>query len=74
MNEAIYARRDDLYNVIEFEAVSENQTRITSWGLGYRQDPEWMEMLNFFIAGNTWSFQQLQRAVAGEQVWPECAE
>lgn len=74
MNDAIYEQRDHLYNVIQFEPLSEDQTRITSWGLGYRQDQEWETMLGFFIAGNEWSYQQLQKAVRGEQVWPPCAD
>jgi uncharacterized protein YndB with AHSA1/START domain len=72
MHDAIMAREDDLYNIIEFEAVTPERTRITSWGLGYRQDEDWQAMLGFFIAGNEWSYQQLQKAVAGEEIWPAC--
>ncbi|MEL1250895.1 SRPBCC family protein [Aurantiacibacter gilvus] len=74
MNETIYARRDNLYSVIEFEAVSPDQTRLTMWGLGYGIGPEWETILGFFTAGNEWTFAQLQRAVAGEQVYPGCDE
>jgi len=74
MTEAIYERRDELYNVIQFEAVTHDRTRITSWGLGYRQDPEWQAMLGFFIAGNEWSYSQLQKAIRGEEVWPPCED
>ena len=74
MTDAIFARQDDLYNVIQFEAIAPDRTRIVSWGLGYRQDPEWQAMLGFFIAGNEWSYSQLQRAIDGEQVWPPCNE
>lgn len=74
MNEAILDREDDLFNVIEFEAISPSATLITSWGLGYRDDPEWEAMLGFFTAGNEWSYAQLHRAVRGEEVWPPCSE
>lgn len=74
MNEAIFARRDNLYSVIEFEAVSQGRTRITIWGLGYGTGPEWETMLGFFIAGNEWTLAQLQKAVAGEQAFAPCAD
>mgnify|MGYP000176853787 CR=1 FL=1 len=73
MNETIYARRDSLYSVIEFEEVSESRTRITIWGLGYGDGLEWQTMLGFFTAGNEWTFGQLRKAVAGEQAYPPCA-
>lgn len=73
MNETIYARRDNLYSVIEFEVVGEGQTRVTIWGLGYGEGPEWETMLGFFIAGNEWTLGQLQKAVAGQQAFAPCA-
>lgn len=73
MNETIYARRDNLYSVIEFEVVGEGQTRVTIWGLGYGEGPEWETMLGFFIAGNEWTLGQLQKAVAGERAFAPCA-
>lgn len=72
MTDAIFERQDDLYNIIQFEAISPDRTRIISWGLGYRQDPEWQAMLGFFVAGNEWSYSQLLKAIRGERVWPPC--
>ncbi len=74
MNETIYARREHLYSVIEFDEVAPGQTRLTIWGLGYGTGPEWETMLDFFTVGNEWTFAQLQRAIAGEQVYPGCDE
>lgn len=74
MNEAIYARRHRLYSVIEFAAVDASHTRITIWGLGYGEGEEWETMLAFFTTGNEWTFGQLEKAVAGEQVYPACGE
>ncbi|WP_165853463.1 SRPBCC family protein [Aurantiacibacter aquimixticola] len=73
MNEEIYARRENLYNVIEFTPLDRDRTQITSWGLGYGDGPTWQTMFDFFIRGNEWSFGQLNRAIAGEEVWPDCA-
>ncbi|WP_340589451.1 SRPBCC family protein [Erythrobacter alti] len=72
MNEAILERSPDMANLIEFEALGEGQTRVTSWGLGYGTGEEWEQVIGFFIAGNEWSFGQLIRALDGEQVWPAC--
>ena len=74
MNETIYAARDRLFAVIEFEAVTPDRTRITMWGLGYGTSPEWETILGFFTAGNEWTFGQLQRALAGEANYPACGE
>lgn len=74
MNETIYAARENLYSVIEFEEVTPDRTRITMWGLGYGTGPEWETMLGFFTAGNEWTFGQLQTAIAGGQAYPGCSE
>ncbi len=73
MNETIYAQRDNLFSVIEFSEADDGMTQITMWGLGYGEGPEWETMLGFFIAGNEWTFGQLQKAIAGEQAFPPCA-
>lgn len=59
-------------NLIEFEPVDDNRTRITSWGLGYGAGDAWDQMIGFFIAGNEWSYNQLGRALAGENIRPAC--
>lgn len=61
--EAIRAEAGNLYNVIEFEALGDNRTRIISWGIGYRDDPEWQTMIDFFTRANRWTFGELQKAV-----------
>jgi uncharacterized protein YndB with AHSA1/START domain len=43
---------EDLFNVILFEAQDDGKTRITSYGLGYRDTPEMHEMLQFFAKAN----------------------
>ena len=73
MNEEVYARRENLYSVIEFEEIAPDRTRLTMWGLGYGTGPEWETILDFFTAGNEWTFGQLQRAIAGEDVYRPCA-
>ena len=73
MNDAIRARGPDMTNLIEFEPVGEDRTRITSWGLGYGTGEDWEQVTRFFIAGNEWRFGQLLKAVAGEELYAECS-
>lgn len=48
-----------LYNIIQFETINENKTRIISYGLGYKKNKEYLQLMNFFIAANETSFMQL---------------
>ena len=59
--------------MIEFEEIAPDRTRLTMWGLGYGTGTEWETILDFFTAGNEWTFGQLQRAIAGEDVYRPCA-
>ena len=72
MNETIFANRERLYNLIEFEELEAERSRIVSWGLGYGQSEEWATMVAFFERGNAFSYGQLRKALAGETVWPLC--
>lgn len=48
-----------LYNIIQFETIKENKTRIISYGLGYKKNKEYLKLMNFFITANETSFMQL---------------
>ncbi|WP_260482693.1 SRPBCC domain-containing protein [Sphingomicrobium flavum] len=60
----VRAAADQLYNVILFEAVDTRRTRITSWGIGYRDAPGWEKMIGFFTVANGWTLGELRKAVA----------
>lgn len=47
------------YNVISFEKINDYTTKITSFGIGYKKNPKYLELLNFFIKGNEASYIQL---------------
>ena len=72
MNETVYQSRERLYNLVEFETLENGHTQITSWGLGYGQGEEWATMIAFFERGNSWSYQQLRKALDGDDVRPAC--
>jgi len=42
----------NLYNIVEFEKLSENQTKLTIYGIGYKNEQQWRDLLKFFIQGN----------------------
>jgi len=49
----------DFYNVIYFEELETEKTRITSYGIGYKNTPKYMSMMNFFVQGNEYSYLNL---------------
>lgn len=50
---------EDLYNVNVFEKMSDTQSRLISYGIGYKNDEKYQQLMSFFIKGNEWSFQKL---------------
>jgi len=74
MSDAIWQARDGLANLITFADAGRGRTRITSYGLGYGSGEGWEAMTGFFIAGNEWTFQNLQKAISGEPAFdPDCS-
>ena len=49
----------DLYNIILFEEVSATQTKIISYGIGYKPNKQYKLLLKFFIKGNEQSYLNL---------------
>ena len=54
---------DDLYNVILFESLDEKKTRVISYGMGYKNNEKYLGLMDFFIQGNEFSYQQLKKAL-----------
>ena len=57
--EFMKSEEKDFYNVIYFDAVNETETVIKSYGIGYKNTPKYLELLNYFILGNESTLQQL---------------
>ncbi len=57
--ELIKKNEKDLYNVIYFEAIEDSLTRVTSYGIGYKNTPEFLSLMKFFIQGNEMSYLNL---------------
>ena len=51
----------NLYSIVDFEKMDENQTKLTIYGIGNKNDQQWRELLNFFIHGNEMSLNNLKK-------------
>lgn len=49
----------ELFNVVYFEELSSNKTKVISYGIGYKKTKKYLDLLKFFIAGNASSYEQL---------------
>lgn len=50
----------NLYSIVRFEEVGAEQSRLTIYGIGYRNEPQWRELLGFFIQGNEMTLNKLK--------------
>ena len=53
------SREKQMYNLITFDPIEEEATKIVSYGIGYKDTPELQKMLQFFVKGNEQSYEQL---------------
>ena len=49
----------NLYNIICFDVINTTETRVTSYGLGYKLNDNYMSLMKFFIQGNEQSYLNL---------------
>ncbi|MEM8486898.1 MAG: SRPBCC domain-containing protein [Bacteroidota bacterium] len=54
---------DNLYNVVLFESLGENKTRLVSHGMGYQNNEKYWDLMAFFIKGNEMSYQKLKEVL-----------
>lgn len=50
---------DDFYNVIYFRETEEGHTEIKSFGIGYKNTPKYLELINYFIPANEMTLMKL---------------
>tara|TARA_R110000744_G_scaffold75216_3_gene149767 strand:+ start:2961 stop:3494 length:534 start_codon:yes stop_codon:yes gene_type:complete len=50
----------NLYSIVEFEKLSANQTKLIIYGIGYKNEQQWIDLLKFFIRGNEMSLNKLK--------------
>lgn len=54
----------ELFTVFEFEAVGDGRTRVTAYGVGYRDTPASNAVREMFADANAWSLRMLHRRFA----------
>lgn len=57
--EFMKADEKDLFNVVYFEELGPSLTKITSYGIGYKNNPKYLSLLQFFIEGNEQSYNNM---------------
>ncbi len=57
--EVMKSQEKQMFNIILFEALGANRTRITSYGTGYRDTPASHKLLKFFVPANEKTFRSL---------------
>ncbi len=50
------ADEKNLYNLVYFEDLGSNRTKVTSYGIGYRNTEKYRSLMQFFIKGNKMSY------------------
>jgi uncharacterized protein YndB with AHSA1/START domain len=53
----------NLYSIVEFEKLSPFKTKLIIYGIGYKNDNKWLELLKFFIQGNEMELNTLKNYV-----------
>jgi len=49
----------NLYNLVYFESIKPSVTKVTSYGIGYKNNAKYIGLLKFFIKGNAMSYVNL---------------
>lgn len=57
--EFMKADEKDLFNVVYFEELGPQLTKVVSYGIGYKNNPKYLSLMNFFIEGNELSYNNL---------------
>ena len=52
---------ENLQEIIQFEYVSPNETKIISSMIGWGQGEEWVKTYDFFVKGNIWTYEELRK-------------
>lgn len=53
----------NLYTINEFHQINERQTKVIIYGVGYKNEPRWHELLTFFVKGNEMMLNNLKKAL-----------
>lgn len=51
----------NMYSLVEFTPLGTHETKVTLYGLGYRNDQRWHDLMRFFIQGNEMTLLNLKK-------------
>lgn len=57
----IKGEEKNLYSIVDFQKLGENQTKVTLYGMGYKNEKKWHDLLKFFIQGNEMTLNNLKK-------------
>lgn len=57
--EFMKADEKDLFNIVHFEELGPSSTKVTSYGIGYKNNPKYLSLMKFFIEGNELSYNNM---------------
>jgi len=53
----------NLYTVNDFQKINDNRTKVTIYGIGYKNEPKWQKLLGFFVRGNELMLNNLKKSL-----------
>ncbi len=51
----------NLYSIVAFEKLEGNKTKVNLYGIGYKNEQKWHDLLKFFIQGNETTLNKLKK-------------
>lgn len=51
----------NLYSIVAFDKLSDGQSKLTIYGIGYKNEQQWRDLLKFFIQGNEMTLNNLKK-------------
>lgn len=59
--EFMIGEEKNLYSIVDFEKLDINKTRLTIYGIGYKNEQQWRDLLKFFIQANEMTLNKLKK-------------
>jgi uncharacterized protein YndB with AHSA1/START domain len=59
----IKGEEKNMFSLVEFTKLESNSTKVTLYGIGYRNEQRWLDLMNFFIEGNEMTLMNLKKYV-----------
>lgn len=57
----------NLYSIVDFQRLGHTRTKVTLYGMGYRNETRWRDLLKFFVQGNEMTLNNLKKFAEDQQ-------